>query len=172
MFSSPTAVATAPWGADLYWVVSDRAISWEGVSQPRRRVLIESGDDSEFAEGVRTRIVARLERKTDSISISPATGRNDTTAARIGHQPHLVVLLLSPTEKPTPLLIKVENLLRLGVRLVWAIECDTRAISVFPSGRSVSVVKGNAALTGSPVFPAFVYHLPDLFAAAGHREAA
>jgi len=78
--------------------------------------------------------------------------------------PDLAVEVVSPNDPASPLLRKVREYLGAGTRLVWVIDPEVRAVTVYKSPRVARVLEAGDVLTGEPVLPGFRLPLAELFA--------
>ncbi|MGY3087791.1 Uma2 family endonuclease [Hymenobacter sp. UYAg731] len=74
--------------------------------------------------------------------------------------PDFVVKLLSPTDRLTDTMRKMEHWLEAGARLGWLIAPGTESVYIFEPGQPVRPVVGfDQDLTAGPVLPGFVLEL-------------
>ncbi|MDO7853807.1 Uma2 family endonuclease [Hymenobacter convexus] len=74
--------------------------------------------------------------------------------------PDFVVELLSPTDRLTDTMRKMEHWLEAGARLGWLIAPDTESVYIFEPGRPVRPVVGfDQNLVAGPVLPGFALEL-------------
>jgi Uma2 family endonuclease len=74
-----------------------------------------------------------------------------------------VAEILSPDDRPGEVLTKPGEWLKAGVRLVWVIDPDRRAASVYRDDGSVMTVSSDADVDGGAVLPGFSFRLSELF---------
>jgi Uma2 family endonuclease len=77
--------------------------------------------------------------------------------------PDLVVEVVSPSDLADELQIKIEQWLRAGSGLVWAVYPETRSAMGFRQGGSVALLHADDVLTGEPVLPGFECKVNELF---------
>jgi Uma2 family endonuclease len=77
--------------------------------------------------------------------------------------PDLVVEVVSPSDRASDVLAKVQMWLDAGARLVWVADPDTRTITVTNADRSSHVLREGDELTGGDVLPEFVLPVSALF---------
>jgi Uma2 family endonuclease len=77
--------------------------------------------------------------------------------------PDLVAEILSPDDRPGEVLTKVGEWLDAGVTLVWLIDPERAAASVYRADGSVTTVASDANLDGETVLPGFSCALSELF---------
>lgn len=77
--------------------------------------------------------------------------------------PDLAVEVISPNDHALEVDRKVQEYLRAGVRLVWVINPNEQFVRVHRADRSVTVVEGDAVLSGEDVVPGFECRLSGLF---------
>ena len=79
--------------------------------------------------------------------------------------PDLVVEVSSPGDSRTAVNDKALMWLRYGVRLVWVVYPESRAVDVHREGRPVAALGENDALNGMDVLPGFSCPVRDVFGA-------
>ncbi len=77
--------------------------------------------------------------------------------------PDLVVEIVSPSDSLREVNDKALMWLSYGVRMVWVVRPDTRAVEVHREGHSVSTLTENDALDGIDVLPGFTCAVSDVF---------
>jgi Uma2 family endonuclease len=77
--------------------------------------------------------------------------------------PDLVAEILSPDDRPGEVLTKVGEWLEAGVRLVWVIDPERRAASVYHDDGSVTTVSSDGQVDGEAILPGFSFRLAELF---------
>jgi Uma2 family endonuclease len=78
--------------------------------------------------------------------------------------PELAVEIISPTDKPDDLSLKVVNYLNVGVA-VWVFNPDDRTATVYLPGHPGKVVASDETIDGGDILPSFTLSLNDLFTA-------
>lgn len=78
--------------------------------------------------------------------------------------PDLAVEVLSPSNRFTATVEKVEDYLSAGVRLVWVIDPEARVAFVYAPNRLVARVAESGVLTGEDVIPGFTLNLAEVWA--------
>ena len=78
--------------------------------------------------------------------------------------PDLAVEVLSPTNAPADIRIKVVNYLQAGTT-VWVVDPDAQSIEVYAPGQSPRTLVKDETLDGGDVLPGFELTLKDIFAA-------
>lgn len=81
--------------------------------------------------------------------------------------PRLIVEVLSPTDRMSKVIGRIEEFLRAGVSLVWLVDPEDRNVTVFRQDRSPRVVTEDAELTGEDILPDLVCRVADFFFMAG-----
>jgi Uma2 family endonuclease len=81
--------------------------------------------------------------------------------------PDLAVEVVSPNDTFDEVDTKVEEYLRLGVRLVWVVSLETRQVYVHRPDGTVAKVREDSPLSGEDVVPGFSCRVKDLFPAVG-----
>jgi Uma2 family endonuclease len=77
--------------------------------------------------------------------------------------PDLVVEVVSPNDLFSEVLVKVEEYLGAGVRLVWVVDPETRSITILRADESVARLHDQDELDGEDVLPGFRCRVGDLF---------
>jgi Uma2 family endonuclease len=78
--------------------------------------------------------------------------------------PDLAVEVLSASNTVKEMELKREDYFKAGVRLVWEVDPNDRAIAVYTSPTDVTDLTAADTLTGDPVLPGFTLPLAELFA--------
>lgn len=78
--------------------------------------------------------------------------------------PDLAVEVLSPKDKMSRVLQRINQLLRRGVRLVWLLDPEDRNVTIFRSGELPQLVEADEEVTGAEVFPDLRCLVADFFA--------
>lgn len=86
--------------------------------------------------------------------------------------PTLVVEVLSPNDRPTPVLRRITQFLRWGVRLVWVIDPEDKTVSIYRSGHEPEVLDATQDLTGDGVLPDFRCPVAEFFSNAADEPPA
>lgn len=79
--------------------------------------------------------------------------------------PDLVVEVISPTDVYADVMKKVALYLSDGVRLVWVVDVQGKAVSVHYPDQTAQLITGEGALTGGDVLAGFSLPLAELFKA-------
>ena len=77
--------------------------------------------------------------------------------------PDLVIEVVSPNDRATQVQDKIEEWLRAGVRLVWAVYPGTRSVVAYQSLSAIRVYTESETLDGAPVLPDFTCSVASLF---------
>jgi Uma2 family endonuclease len=83
--------------------------------------------------------------------------------------PLLAVEVLSPSDRVSRILRKINDCLTNGVRLVWLIDPEERTVTVFAPGKPPVPLDPAGELSGEEVLPGFRCRVPDLFAIPGAK---
>jgi Uma2 family endonuclease len=78
--------------------------------------------------------------------------------------PDLAVEVLSPGDRASDLLAKVEDWLRAGCQAVWVVDPSRQTVSVYRAGESITVYRAPDTLRGGKILPRFSMRLSGLFA--------
>lgn len=84
--------------------------------------------------------------------------------------PNLVVEVLSPRDSVGRMNARVEEFLARGVPLVWLVDPEERAVTVYRPNRSHHVHREGGALTGEDVLPDFTCRIAELFTLPGQGK--
>ena len=77
--------------------------------------------------------------------------------------PEIAIEALSESNAKTEMEIKRKEYFRVGVRLVWEIDPESRTVAVYTSLENATILKQSDLLGGDPVLPGFSIQLADLF---------
>lgn len=80
--------------------------------------------------------------------------------------PDLVVEVLSPTDRASEVVAKIEMYQEAGVPLIWLVDPDDATVTVIAAGRPTTVLKLTDTLDGGGVLPGFSVPVADIFAEA------
>jgi Uma2 family endonuclease len=78
--------------------------------------------------------------------------------------PDLVVEVLSPTDRASEVVAKLEMYQEAGVPLIWLIDSDNETITIIAAGQPTRVVKPGDTLDGGDVLPGFTVPVAEIFA--------
>jgi Uma2 family endonuclease len=78
--------------------------------------------------------------------------------------PELCVEIVSPKDRFSKTMDKINMYLAIGVKLVWVIDPQSRTAQIYRGGNSVSNLGTGGVLSGEDVLPGFELALNDLFA--------
>lgn len=76
--------------------------------------------------------------------------------------PDLVVEVLSPSNTPHDMRVKVVNYLSVGT-VVWIVDPDRKLVEVYTPGQSVKKIGVDGVLDGGDVLPGFTVTVKDIF---------
>ena len=77
--------------------------------------------------------------------------------------PDLAVEIVSPSDRWSEVVEKVETYLRAGVKIVWVVDPKTRTAQVYRFGQSVLSLHESDALDGAEILPGFRMELEGIF---------
>ena len=77
--------------------------------------------------------------------------------------PDLAVEVLSPSNRFSEIMERVQDFFDAGTRLMWVIDPDRRNARVFAPDRAVTVVGADGTLDGEDVLPGFTLPLPEIW---------
>jgi len=78
--------------------------------------------------------------------------------------PDLAVEVLSPGDRASELLAKVEDWLRAGCQAVWVVDPSRQTVSVYRAGESMMVYRASDTMRGGDLLPGFSVRVSGLFA--------
>jgi len=78
--------------------------------------------------------------------------------------PDLAVEVVSPTDKMTDILEKVEEYLAAGTQIVWVVVPKRPEVYIYRSTGGPEVVGADGTLTGEPILPGFSVAVAEVFA--------
>jgi Uma2 family endonuclease len=78
--------------------------------------------------------------------------------------PLLTIEVISPSERYTDIVKKVNADLANGVKLIWAIDIESQTVTVYYAGH-ITILNNEDTLDGNDILPEFQLMLRDLFAA-------
>lgn len=77
--------------------------------------------------------------------------------------PDLAIEVLSPSDRFTDLLVKVQEYLSAGTRLVWVVDPEARRAFIFRPGQAPDSVGADGEFSGEDVVPSFVLRLAEVW---------
>jgi Uma2 family endonuclease len=78
--------------------------------------------------------------------------------------PDLVVEVLSPSDRTSDVVAKLEMYQEAGVRLIWLVDPDALTVTVIAAGHTARVLQAADTLDGGDVLPGFSVPVADIFA--------
>ena len=78
--------------------------------------------------------------------------------------PDLAVEVVSPNDRASDFLAKVQSWLDAGSQLVWVVDPELHTISVYHGQRAVVLLRRSDVLTGEDVLPGFTVPVGEIFA--------
>jgi Uma2 family endonuclease len=81
--------------------------------------------------------------------------------------PKLVVEVLSPSDQMTKVMRRISQFLKRGVPLVWLVDPEERAVTVYRPGQVHYVLREEEEVTGEDVLPGLRYRVAEFFALPG-----
>ncbi len=109
------------------------------------------------------RLATATIRKPDLAFMTAGRLRDMDLNDRIEGAPDLAVEIVSPSNSPADLALKVRQYLQAGARLVWVIYPETRLVYVYSTDGSFAYREGGHVLDAPTLFPGWSLPLPDLF---------
>jgi Uma2 family endonuclease len=145
-----------------------RALDHHAVSAKLGEVFSETtfilpdAYDSNWVEGSRIPDIMFYAGKRLTDYLSAAREANERPLPLV---PDLVVEVVSPNDKFSEVLEKVDLYLQDGMRLVWVVDLKRKSVLIYtPDGDSPRTLKNDDILTGEDVIAGFHIKLSDLFA--------
>ncbi len=80
--------------------------------------------------------------------------------------PDLVVEVLSPTDRASEVVAKIEMYQEAGVPLIWLVDPEDATVTVIAAGQPTVVLKLTDTLDGGDILPGFSVPVADIFAEA------
>jgi Uma2 family endonuclease len=77
--------------------------------------------------------------------------------------PDLAVEVLSPNDRASEVLAKVQDFLAAGCQVVWVVDPGTRTVTVYESRGQAHVITEDGQLSGGDLLPGFSFPLAELF---------
>ena len=118
-----------------------------------------------------------VERDPDTVRGPDVTFYEDSQTADdmerqfAAEPPVLAVEVLSPNDRVNRTVLRISQMLALGVKMIWVIDPETRDVSVYRSGRDPQLIPLSQELTGTDLLPDFRCRVADLFAVPGQKPA-
>jgi Uma2 family endonuclease len=78
--------------------------------------------------------------------------------------PDLVVEVLSPSDRASQVVAKLEMYQEAGVPLIWLVDPDQETVTIIAAGRPTRVLKQGDTLDGGDVLPDFTVPVAEIFA--------
>lgn len=78
--------------------------------------------------------------------------------------PDLVVEVLSPTDRTTEVIAKIEMYREAGVPLIWLVDPEVQTVTVIAAGTPTMVLRATDTLDGGDILPGFSVSVADIFA--------
>jgi Uma2 family endonuclease len=78
--------------------------------------------------------------------------------------PDLAVEILSPSDRASEVLQKVQDWLGAGCRAVWIVDPETRTVSVYHGRHDAAVMTADQSLDGGQILPGLRLNVGDIFA--------
>jgi len=118
-----------------------------------------------------------VERDPDTVRGPDVTFYDDNqTADTMDRQvaqrpPALAVEVMSPNDRLNRTLLRISQMLDLGVQMVWVVDPETRDVSVYRSGKAHRLIATDQELTGDDVLSEFRCRVSQLFLLPGQASA-
>lgn len=122
------------------------------------------------------RHVARSERRVYlpdinvTLKANLPTGRDQRRMGPVERWPDFAIEVLSPRDNPGRVLERADFYMRTGVSLLWFVDPDTEAVTIFRPGEAPRTERPPAVIDATPVLRDFQLDLADLFAALHQGE--
>jgi Uma2 family endonuclease len=79
--------------------------------------------------------------------------------------PDLIVEIISPSDRWTDVMEKIDDYFAIGVSAVWIVNPKRSQISIYRSATNVSLHEAGAVISGEPELPGFTLNTSDVFLA-------
>ena len=118
-----------------------------------------------------------VERDPDTVRGLDVTFYDDNQTAQTMERqfaqqpPVLAVEVMSPNDRLNRTILRISQMLELGVQMVWVVDPETRDVSVYRLGKSPRLVPADGELTGDEVLPEFRCRPSDFFQLPGQPPA-
>jgi Uma2 family endonuclease len=116
-----------------------------------------------------------VERDPDTVRGPDVTFYDDSQTAentdrQFAEQPPLLAVeVMSPSERLNRTVLRIAQMLNLGVQMVWVVDPEARDVSVHRPGRAPQLVQANEELTGEDCLAGFRCRVSDLFEQPGKK---
>jgi Uma2 family endonuclease len=151
-------VMMSPAGFDHGWI-GQRLGARLSVFVEGSRLGVVTGSDTGF-------VLARdpdTVRAPDVAFISAARVPDSPTPGFFEGAPDLAVEVLSPSDRASDLLDKVQEWLAAGCRAVWVVDPQKKTVSIYQSRGPVRLLRTGDRLEGGEVLPGFSVAVDDIF---------
>jgi Uma2 family endonuclease len=81
--------------------------------------------------------------------------------------PLLAVEVMSPGDRINRTLVRVTQLLNVGVKQVWVVDPQARDVSIYSQGQNPAIVKSDGELAAGDILPEFRCHVSEFFGSPG-----
>jgi Uma2 family endonuclease len=114
-----------------------------------------------------------VERDPDTVRGPDVTFYNDSQTADdmerqyAAEPPILAVEVQSPNDRVNRTVLRISQMLQLGVEMVWLVDPETRDVSVYRPGKDPRVLQSDEELTGDDVLPDFRCTVAEFFRTPG-----
>ncbi|MGH2618432.1 MAG: Uma2 family endonuclease [Thermomicrobiales bacterium] len=78
--------------------------------------------------------------------------------------PDLAVEVLSPSDRPSEVVAKIEMYQEAGVLLIWLVDPDAKTVTVIAAGKATRVLQTDDTLDGGDILPGFSVPVAEIFA--------
>ena len=103
----------------------------------------------------------------DVMLIDETIAFKDANPKHCQRVPSLCVEILSPSNRMTQMIRKVNSYHRLGVKIVWLIDPEERSVHVYQADELSKLLDDTETLTGNGILPDFSCPVADLFRLPG-----
>jgi Uma2 family endonuclease len=116
-----------------------------------------------------------VERDPDTVRGPDVTFYDDSqTAETMERQfaerpPVLAIEVISPNDRLNRTVLRIAQMLNLGVQAVWVVDPETRDVSVYRPGHAPRVVRADEELTGEDSLPDFRCRASEFFQRPGQK---
>ena len=108
-------------------------------------------------------------RGPDVAYYDDVTDSADVLAEYASVPPVVAVEVLSPEDRVNKVAEKVDEYLAFGVKQVWVVDPEEKDVAVHRPGQSMTLLEGDAELTGGDELPGFSCRVSDFFRLPGQK---
>jgi Uma2 family endonuclease len=152
-------ITMAPVGFDHGGIAGNIALALGGFAKPKSLGMVATAETG-----------FRISRDPDTVRAPDVAFVRAERIPRGGVKgffqgpPDIAVEVVSPTDRASEVLAKVQDWLQAGCGLVWVVDPETRTVTVYRSRSEVAVLTVADTLFGGDVLPGFAVPVAEIFA--------